>query len=431
MGKVVGSAFSRCSRNPALSEMLRASNAKRTKGGSYPSVHVVVIAVMLLCICGLGLYLGTKSGHGSLKGKFVQRAYSTTNTYVAEVDNKDSVSALATLSALKIVGQKSPYAYVTLISGLDKNFAYRGYLYNALIMKRALETLGSTADFIALIGYSDSDPAPYQSDIELLRSHSILIYTLPRLLDPKHKLGFAEMALLKITPYSFTQYKRIQFLDGDVMPTRNMDCFFDIDKNSFTVGAVSPLNSGWYLAVPDKQAYEYMKERAVWRLKRDWDEINGWGEKMPDKLYFRGGKPCTKWLFNGADMDQGLFTHYFIINHGNAILVDTELRKARVFEQGLAHAADVEEPMSVALHSCNGLIPTAHFAHFTGRSKPWLNPDLPRVAATGKGSDALLAWSKHLDSLNLPLNSSTIVALNMKPSLGYFNANFPKGGFNR
>jgi alpha-N-acetylglucosamine transferase len=77
----------------------------------------------------------------------------------------------------------------------------------------------------------------------MLRSHGILIYKLPRLLDLKHKLGFAEMTLLKITPFSFTQYKRIQFLDGDVMPTRDMDCFFDIEKNSFTVGAVCPLSS--------------------------------------------------------------------------------------------------------------------------------------------------------------------------------------------
>jgi hypothetical protein len=85
---------------------------------------------------------------------------------VAEVDSNDSMSALATPPALTIAGQKAPYAYVTLISGLDQKFAYRGYLYNALIMKRALETLGSTADFIALISYSDSDTTPYECDIE-------------------------------------------------------------------------------------------------------------------------------------------------------------------------------------------------------------------------------------------------------------------------
>lgn len=45
------------------------------------------------------------------------------------------------------------YAYVTLLSGIDKSLRYRGFLYNALIIKRALDQLGSTADFITLIGY--------------------------------------------------------------------------------------------------------------------------------------------------------------------------------------------------------------------------------------------------------------------------------------
>jgi hypothetical protein len=45
------------------------------------------------------------------------------------------------------------------------------------------------------------------------------------------------------------------------MPIRNMDCFFKLGQNTFTVGAVSPLNSGWYVAIPDKKAFEYMREK--------------------------------------------------------------------------------------------------------------------------------------------------------------------------
>jgi len=321
--------------------------------------------------------------------------------------------------------QNSPYAYLTLISGIDSKFRYRGFLYNALIMRKALHDLGSTADFIALVGYSEKDITPFQEDIELLRSNGIITFTLPRLLDEEHALGFAEMALLKITPFSLTQYKKVQFLDGDVMPTRNMDCFFNLDKNTFTVGAVSPLNSGWYLGIPDMEAFNYMREKSVWRLGRDWDEIEGWAERMPKGLTYRGGhKPCEKWLFNGADMDQGLFAHYFILNHGNALLIDTDLQRARVFQEGLLHAPDRVEPMNQALSCCQGVIPTAHFVHFTGRSKPWLVPDL----ATSTKRD-LVIWKKHLDSLNLKVNSSTIANLKLVPPLGFFNANFPKGGF--
>jgi hypothetical protein len=177
--------------------------------------------------------------------------------------------------------QSSRYAYVTLISGIDTSFKYRGFLYNAIIIKKSLNDLNSKADFVALIGYSVNDTTPFESDMELLRSHGIILYILPRLIDASHSLSFAEMALLKITPYSFIQYERIQFFDGDVMPTKDMDCFFKLDKNTFTVGAVSPLNSGWYLGLPNMDDYNYFKKMAIWRLGRDWDSENGWGVSMP------------------------------------------------------------------------------------------------------------------------------------------------------
>ena len=101
----------------------------------------------------------------------------------------------------KLVQQASPYAYVTLIAGIDKSYKYRGFLYNTLIMKRSLVKEGSTADFIALIGYSEDDTSLFESDIAMLSHHGIIVHVLPRLLSPTQPFGFAEMALLKITPW--------------------------------------------------------------------------------------------------------------------------------------------------------------------------------------------------------------------------------------
>jgi hypothetical protein len=165
---------------------------------------------------------------------------------------------------------RKKYAYVTLISGLDKTYRYRGFLYNAMIMNYALKSFGSTADFVAMIGLNDPirDAQEFAEDFELLRSHGIIVHILDRLIDytipSNYKLSFAEMALLKVTPWSFTQYSRVQFMDGDVLPTANMDCYFNLHKNTFTVGKVSPLNSGWYLAIPDMEAYNYMKDAVRW-----------------------------------------------------------------------------------------------------------------------------------------------------------------------
>ena len=363
-------------------------------------------------------------------------ASSTTTTATSAGAASSATSAATATSAagnatVENPKQNSKYAYVTLISGIDKSFKYRGFLYNALIMKKSLADAGSLADFIALIGFSDADTAPFEQDMNLLRQKGIITYMLPRLVHDSHKLSFAEMALLKITPWSFTQYRKVQFFDGDVMPTRNMDCFFLLPSNTFTIGAVSPLNSGWYLAIPDTNAYDYMLAKAKWRLERDWDKTTGWAEadpKLPAGLTVRGGSPCAaQWDFNGADMDQGLLTHYYVLNNGNVMLIDTAARTATKYASGLLHQPGVPVPIKQGLDCCNGGVPTTFFAHFTGRQKPWMVENIGSLEAVKKNADLIL-WANLLDSLQLPVNSQTVAKLGLGSPLGFWNHNFPKGG---
>ena len=63
--------------------------------------------------------------------------------HIYQLDNED---------VKKDVGLTSKYAYVTLLHGIDETYLYRGFLYNCLIVKRALVSLHSQADFIVLIG---------------------------------------------------------------------------------------------------------------------------------------------------------------------------------------------------------------------------------------------------------------------------------------
>ena len=329
--------------------------------------------------------------------------------------------------------QASKNAYVTLIAGMDQRFKYRGFLYNAIIMRKALREKGSTADFIAMLGLSDSTKEGIESmrtDVDLLKSHGIIVYVLPRLIHDSHPFNFAEMALLKITPYSFVQYDRIQFYDGDIMPTRNMDCFFALNDNTFTLGAVSPLNSGWFLALPSTQSFESMRERAVWRLSRDWDKVQGWGVPMPKGMTYRGGRSVKEWLFNGADMDQGLLCHHFVLNQGHAVLIDTVTQEARRYKRGFLHEAPEKISLQSAVGSCQYTNPVQYYAHFTGRSKPWVVLSGDKAKAPRKGS-ALDTWVRHLDALQLPVTSANIKSLNFASPLGYFNARFPKGGYKK
>lgn len=126
-------------------------------------------------------------------------------------------------------------------------------------------------------------------------------------------------------------------------------------------------------------------------------------------------------------MDQGLLLHYFVINKGNALLMDTETKLGRFFEQGLLAGKDDILTARKAYSVCDGVLPTAKFAHFTGRSKPWMVEEENFKNARKGGS--LSVWIQHLDSLNLPVNSSNILSLALGSPLGFFNAGFPKGGF--
>ena len=143
----------------------------------------------------------------------------------------------------------------------------------------------------------------------MLSQLGIRMYILPRLKPEKKKVSFAEMALLKITPWNFTSYDRIQYLDGDVLPTQSLDCYFQLDQNTFNTGNASPLNSGWYMAIPSITLYQKMRQLAILRLVTPWDEMNGWGTVIPKgQVTFRNhGKEVSKWDFNGASLDQGVW----------------------------------------------------------------------------------------------------------------------------
>ena len=313
--------------------------------------------------------------------------------------------------------KNSRYAYVTLIHGIDDTFRYRGYLYNVMIMKTALHSFGSEADLVVLIGFSKGGyHEMYQEDIDRLTSIGIKIVYLPRLLEveEKEKVNFAEMALLKITPFSFTQYEKIQFFDGDIMPTKNMDCYFELEQNTFNTGNASPLNSGWFLAIPNLEDFHALRAKAIKRLNEKWSVDDGWGEALPPWIRFRNGKHPPSWNFNGASLDQGLFTHYFVINEGRVLLLDP--KQGRKYN-GLGKEPTVYDNLQVPLQCCKGRLPVSSFAHFTGKSKPWLND-----IRGSKRKDTKL-WGHFLDSLDLPVNSSNIHELALKPPLGYFAPN--------
>ncbi len=85
--------------------------------------------------------------------------------------------------------QQSKFAYITLLSGIDPSMKYRGFLYNALIMKNSLQQFGSNADFMVLLGFRTEDIDYFASDLALLRKFGIIPVLLPRWTDTAHQVS--------------------------------------------------------------------------------------------------------------------------------------------------------------------------------------------------------------------------------------------------
>lgn len=317
---------------------------------------------------------------------------------------------------------QSQYAYITLLHGIDESFRYRGYLYNVILMKNTLKNLGSTADFILLVGFSKDDKENknrFKSDLELIASFGIKLYFLPRWLSDGNDVNFGEMALLKVSTFMFVQYKKVQFLDGDIMITENMDCYFELDMNTYNAGSASPLNSGWFLAIPSMDDFQKMKDLAIKRLNSPWDISKGWNNQLPLGLSFARGKPVMDWSFNGASLDQGLMTHYFLLTNGRGAIVGD-------VDSSIYAKSDSSDSVGVRklfvkdfLACCNGRKSTSKFVHFTGQAKPWLS----KADKDKPPSRGVVKWMKLLDELNLSINSSNVRELNMRPPLGFFYPN--------
>ena len=55
--------------------------------------------------------------------------------------------------------------------------------------------------------------------------------------------------------------------------------------------------------------------------------------------------------------------------------------------------------------------------------------DLTSLDSTKAGNRDLFKWAAHLDALKMDVNSSNIFSRRLGSPLGFFNANFPKGGY--
>jgi hypothetical protein len=205
----------------------------------------------------------------------------------------------------------SPYCYVFLVGGVSEdNPGYRGFLYTAMIASKVLRQYGSTADVLVMIQYAHTSNYTDLPEAEMLGKLSMRLQYLPRATSQG---SFADVVLQKFQILELVEYRRVLFLDADILPLNNLDYVFQmseagiIQPNLVVATRAEPTNAGFWLVTPAKGDHAVLNQ-----IVRDhvdpFDRTMGWGHS-----FVQAGDHWeavltrhNKWKFWCAHLDQGL-----------------------------------------------------------------------------------------------------------------------------
>jgi len=239
----------------------------------------------------------------------------------------------------------SPYAYVFLLTPVKlENSQYKKYLYGIYVSSYLLRKFGSTADIVVFLQfYYDSSTALPQKELDLLQALNITVRILPRR-SPRRVELFPYLNLNKLRILTLTEYRRVLFLDADVMPIANMDVLFHmsdpqsgvelsprLQENFVVQGHFCPYNGGVFMLTPHAGDIRRIQELVQKRLTQVEPSLSdgqvplngpdttvadlfnmtvGWGRPLPPAGWEGIRKRGKHWNFFYSSLDQGLLYHW-------------------------------------------------------------------------------------------------------------------------
>mmetsp|Transcript_5733 Transcript_5733/g.10868 ORF Transcript_5733/g.10868 Transcript_5733/m.10868 type:complete len:491 (-) Transcript_5733:61-1533(-) len=376
------------------------------------------------------------------------RTKKTTQDAVQSVTRKATILRTTKPSVKEITpGLTPPYAYAWIIGGVHEDrFAYKGFLWTILISANLLRKLGSTADFwvyVRLSPKSKLSDLPHEDRrvLELLGIRVVL-------LDKPKMESFAQIVYDKFLTINMTRYKRVMFLDSDIIPMTNLDYFFHLSdpdysllptllKPNFIIATrEEPCNTGMFMVEPSYDAYnQYInivniqKERAKTLPYPYFDFKDGWGHSFGPGDYWEGiRKKGNRWKFHASHSDQGLM-YYFVkyvrkevsIAIGNRIqnwkncsgdlpVMESDTHGVLSKYQGnllrLQYLCDISPEEALKRDADDNrwacTPPYNSVAHFMGNTKPWRRKfDFRRDKDDSyRQFGARYMWFKELDQLS-------------------------------
>jgi hypothetical protein len=240
----------------------------------------------------------------------------TSEKSVANVEKEKFLSPYTVYK--KNTTHPSQFAYAYVISGCNEEAPHRNYLYDIAISTYLQREAGSTADVVVFIqmAYQSNLDELVEQDQLLLDAMNIHVKYIPKTADE----SFYRTMLDKFLILGLVEYKRVLFMDGDVMARGSLDYLFDLSargilkRNIVTAGKTEPANGGFFMVSPSDDASDRImaiirdkEERGKQLPYPHWDEDIGWGHKFEEGDFARlnNGRQFNKWSFYGAFADQG------------------------------------------------------------------------------------------------------------------------------
>jgi hypothetical protein len=324
-------------------------------------------------------------------------------------------------------GTPPQYAYSFLLGAIHEDRpAYKGFLYNIAISVSLLKQFGSTADFwlwYSLASDSALESLP-EDDMRLL---SQLGVHLEQMKKPDHD-SFAHLVFGKFCTLQMTSYRRVMFLDADVMPLSNLDYLFRLSDivsdqtkpflrpNFVMASRAEPCQAGVFMVEPQlgrwdevQKIIERQREEGMKLEYPHFSYESGWGHNFREAgdHWEAVRKNGTLWNFHASHSDQGLLYFYlkYVVKDVSLFIGDRIKNWVRD-EETVLSIKDLS-PLPIA-HQSNCGIPGKEdpklifmcsplyrdFAHFFGDLKPWQSRP-PRKYWTTREGD-LRNWVRFL-----------------------------------
>lgn len=431
-----------------------------------------IVAIGIASIYVMQTYFSIHSLAGTIQ--FLMKCHSTTS--------RSWTTPTAWLMPQLSGTQNSDFAYVFLLGSVDPESSwYRGYLWNMFVSSQILRDSNSTADRIAMIHLQPAarPTEEFLETIQKLEQLDVRIWWLPTELvvtkdgafhnpfnvtnttengqddDNPQKL-FDQANMHKFRVLQLTTYKRLLYMDSDMIPMCNLDYIFDmsiageIAPNLGIADGNEPTNGGFFMVHPKQGDYEHIqqiirrqKESAKDLPSPHFDIHQGWGHAITgnDRWYSTRGEG-QKWDFYAAQSDQGLLYHWlkyvtkdvsFLIfrsshtiyerwganQYGNLTRITHSKDSSRhPFTNRTCLGPDVAAQRWRNLKFANHPAyqgaklrhpPFSDFIHFYGHFKPWntvkqVNETYPETASKTDCSNSVHYWfqvlravSQHLD----------------------------------